>query len=64
MMTTYELMRRLMQVDPTGQRPVMVTVTTENDGRTIQVDGFIDEVWVEYPEEADTPFIVLSGVDN
>ena len=63
-MTTYELMRRLMQVDPTGQRPVMLTMTTKDGERSVECNGFIDEVWVEYPDEANIPFIVLSGVDN
>lgn len=63
MMTTYELIKRLVQVDPTGQRPVMLSINTKKGDRSVEINGFIDEIWVEYPEEAETPFTILSGTD-
>lgn len=64
MMTTYELMRRLMQIDPTGQHPVMLSIKTTNGARDVEVTGFIDEIWTERPDEVSQPFVVLYGIDN
>jgi len=64
MMTTYELIRRLVQIDSTGTMPVMLSVKTMLDNRVVEGTGFIDELWVEHSDDADVPFIVLCGVDG
>ena len=64
MMTTYELIRRLAQVDPTGTKPVMLSINTLQGEKEVEATGFIDEIWVEHPEGSTAQFIVLSGVDN
>ena len=64
MMTTYELIRRLAQLDPTGTKPVMLSVNTLQGDKEVEATGFIDELWVEHPDGCSDLFIVLSGTDN
>lgn len=65
MMTTYELIRRLAQIDPSGDKPVMVSLTTMlGSGRTSTSDGFLEDLWVEKPEGCYDTFIVLSALNE
>lgn len=66
-MTTYELIRQLVKLDPTGDMDVMLSIRfarTNEDG--VEVDdeavGFIQSMMVERPD--DTPgFLILESTD-
>lgn len=64
MLTTYELIRRLAQVDPDGDCQVMVSIKTQQGDKECEVNSFIDEIWVERPEEVAKGILVLSGIDE
>ena len=63
-MTTYELIRRLLQMDPDGDAQIALSVTTMVNNKEYEAAGFIDETWVERPQEGGKPIIVLTAVDD
>lgn len=63
MMTTYELIRRLAQVDPSGTKPVMLTVKTLQQDKIYEANGFIEELWIECSEDGSAAFVVLTGTE-
>lgn len=66
-MTTYELIRHLVKLDPDGDMPIMLSVryakTAENGNETTaDACGFVETFSVERAEDA-AYFLVLEAVD-
>ena len=66
-MTTWQLIRKLIRMDATGDKQVMISVITTkpgDNGNEVAYDacGFIDDVSVEADDGAGE-FIILEAVD-
>ena len=61
-MTTWELIRRLIRADASGDRPVMLSIKTTDGTIVREVTGLIDEVGVELADDG-SEFIILEAVD-
>ena len=58
MMTTYELIRRLVQLDPNGDCPVMLSVRYAAEQKEVEANGFIDNLSIEILEDGNRAIIV------
>lgn len=53
MMNTYDLVRRLVQMDPTGTNPVMLSVTFADKNMPTSKNGFVQDLSLESYEDSD-----------
>ena len=63
-MTTYELIRHLAKLDPTGDMSIMLSVRRANDNGTVDdASGFVESFSMEQVEDDGTCYLVLEAVD-
>ena len=63
-MTTYELIRHLAKLDPTGDMSIMLSVRRTNDNGTVDdASGFVESFSMEQVEDDGTCYLVLEAVD-
>lgn len=67
-MNTYEFIRKLIKLDPTGEMKIMLSVRTVKkgeDGNEVQYDacGFADSFSVEHVLDGEPEMLVIEAVD-
>ena len=53
MMNTYDLVRRLVQMDPTGTNPVMLSVSFADKDMPTSKSGFVQDLSLESFKDSD-----------